>query len=109
MGLELHVHVLGIVRLEGGSLEQPVIHKVVMVLELHVPTHVIQEVPYLVPHAIFHKVHPILIHVLLGAPCQVLHAHFLHQEARSMDVPMVEHNQTESAYYPQDNVYLDVV
>lgn len=109
MGLEPHVHVLGIVRLEGGSLEQPVIHKVVMGLELHVPTHVIQEVPYLAPHATFHKALPILIHALLEAPCQVLHAHFLHQEARSMDAPMAEHNQTESVYYPQDNVYLDVV
>ena len=106
MGLPLHVHAHGIAPLEDHFLAPHVIHKVVMELELRAPIHVIQEVPYLVPHVIFHKVRPIHILVHLEAPYLVLRVHSLHQELHNMVVYMVEHNPMVYVFYPQDNVYL---
>ena len=89
-----------------ASLEQHVIHKVVMGLEQSVPTHVLLEAPSVVRHATFLKALLLAIHALLEAPCLVPLAHFLPQELRSMDAPMEEANQTVYASCPQDNVYL---
>ncbi len=93
----------GIALLAGLSLEQLVIHKVVTELELHVPTHVILEDLSLVQHVIFPRGRRPIIHVLMGAPSLVLHAHSLHQELRNMDAPMEEHKAVVYASCPQDN------
>lgn len=106
MELERHAHAHGIVPLEVASLEQPVIHKVVMGLEQRVPIHALQGAPYQGLHAHFLKERLLAIHALQGAPCQGLHAHCLHQEAPNMDAHMEEHNPTVFVYCPQGSVYL---
>lgn len=82
------------------------IHKVVMELEPHALTHVLQEARLVVRHVTFHKALLLAIHALLEVPYQVRHVHFLHLELHNMDAPMEEVNQTVYASYPQDNVYL---
>ena len=106
MGLEHHVHVHIHVPLEVLYQEQHVIRKVVMGLELRAPIHVIQEVPYLALHVIFHNLLPIHIHVHMEVPYLAPHAHFLRQELHNMDAPMVEHKRMVYVYYQQGNVYL---
>jgi hypothetical protein len=109
MGLEPHVHVLGIVHLVVLSLVLCAIHKVVMELEQRVPTHVLQEAPSVVQPAIFPKALPIHIHATAVAHYQVQHVHSLHLERHNMDVPMVEHKATVYVSYPQGNVCLRAV
>jgi hypothetical protein len=86
-----------------ASLEQDVIHKVVMGLEQRAPTHVLLEAPSVVRHATFLKALLLAIHALLEALSVVRHAHFLPQERRNMDARMEEHRATVYASYPQDS------
>ena len=103
MALLLLARARGIVLLEALSLAQLVIHKAVMALAQHVPTHALLEAPSAVPHVTFHKALLIHIHVRLEDPSLVQHVHFLHQELRNMDAPMAEHKAVVSASCPQDN------